>query len=49
MSELQFDLRSLHRAYDAGLSPAIVVETVFQRIAAVADPGIFIHLADREA
>jgi len=49
MSELPFDLHSLHQAYEAGLSPATVVETVFQRIAAAADPGIFIHLADREA
>ncbi|MDR3465525.1 MAG: allophanate hydrolase [Xanthobacteraceae bacterium] len=49
MNELPFDLDSLHRAYAAGLSPKVVVDTVFQRIAAAADPGIFIHLADREA
>ena len=49
MSDLPFDLHSLHQAYEAGLSPATVVETVFQRIAAAADPGIFIHLADRGA
>jgi allophanate hydrolase len=49
MSELPFDLDSLHRAYAAGLSPQAVVDTVFQRIAAAADPGIFIHLAAPEA
>ncbi len=49
MTDLPFDIDSLHAAYAAGLSPRVVVETVFQRIAAAADPGIFIHLADREA
>jgi len=49
VSDLAFDIDSLHAAYAAGVSPRAVVEIVFQRIAAAADPGIFIHLADRDA
>lgn len=49
MDDVAFDLESLHAAYAGGLTPAAVVETVFRRIEAAADPGIFIHLADREA
>jgi len=47
MNDLAFDIGSLHAAYAAGLSPQAVVETVFRRIEAAADPGIFIHLADQ--
>lgn len=46
MTDLAFDIASLHEAYADGLSPAKVVETVFARIADANDPGIFIHLAD---
>jgi allophanate hydrolase len=49
MEQLSFDLDSLHEAYAAGLSPLAVVEMVFSRIAAAADPGIFIHLAEPDA
>ncbi len=49
MQQLPFDLDSLHEAYAAGLSPLAVVEMVFGRIAAAADPGIFIHLAEPDA
>jgi allophanate hydrolase len=47
MTEIRFDIASLHQAYATGLTPAEVVETIFERIAAADDPGIFIHLADK--
>jgi allophanate hydrolase len=43
-----FDIASLRAAYAAGLTPAEVIETIFARIAATADPGIFIHLASKD-
>ncbi len=46
---LQFDIESLLDAYARGLSPLAVVETVYDRLEAAADPGIFIHLAPKEA
>ena len=49
MSDLSFDITSLHRAYASGLRPADVIDTVFQRLAAADDPGIFIHHAAKEA
>ncbi|HAD85721.1 MAG TPA: allophanate hydrolase, partial [Rhodospirillaceae bacterium] len=36
----------LHRAYADGMTAAEVIEEVFRRIAAVDDPGIFIHLPE---
>lgn len=42
-----FDIGSLHAFYRSGGSVAAMVETVFARIAAVNDPGIFIHLAEK--
>jgi allophanate hydrolase len=47
MSDIRFDIGSLHAAYQAGASLAEVIDTVLARIAAAADPGIFIHLATR--
>lgn len=44
-----FDIGSLHAAYAAGRPVSEMIETVFARIEAVADPGIFLHLADRQA
>lgn len=44
-----FDVVSLHAAYADGWTLAEMIETVFSRIAAVDDPGIFLHLADRSA
>ncbi|CDN48428.1 allophanate hydrolase [Neorhizobium galegae] len=44
-----FDIASLHAFYQDGGSVAEVVEAVFARIAEVDDPGIFIHLADKNA
>ena len=42
--ELPFTIPALHGAYADGLTPAAVVEEVHARIAAVADPGIFIDI-----
>ncbi|MFC3230675.1 allophanate hydrolase [Marinibaculum pumilum] len=49
MTDLPFDIGSLHDAYAGGLTPRQVVETALARLAAADDPGIFIHLADRDA
>jgi len=43
-----FDIGSLHAFYRNGGSVAAIVEAVFARIAAVNDPGIFIHLAEKD-
>jgi allophanate hydrolase len=42
-------LTDLHTAYAAGVSVSDVLQEVFARIAAVDDPGIFLHLADLAA
>ena len=47
MTDLPFDIASLRSAYAAGLKPAEVIETVFYRLRAAADPGIFIHLPEQ--
>ncbi|TPN05832.1 allophanate hydrolase [Mesorhizobium sp. B2-3-3] len=47
MSDIRFDLGSLHTAYAAGLPVSAMINAVFERIAQAADPGIFIHLAGR--
>src|SRR5512141_544136 len=49
MSDLSFDIESLHAAYAAGTAPGQVIETVFARLAAAEDPGIFIHVAGKDA
>ncbi|ULJ76218.1 allophanate hydrolase [Rhizobium gallicum] len=43
-----FDITSLHAFYGDGGSVADVVEAVFARIIEVSDPGIFIHLAEKD-
>ena len=48
MTDLPFDIGSLHDAYAGGLAPRAVVEAALSRLAAADDPGIFIHLADRD-
>lgn len=40
-----FDIVGLRAAYAAGLSPRDAIAAVYRRVAAVDDPGIFIHLA----
>ncbi len=47
--ERAFDIGTLHAAYAAGWPVSEMIETVFSRIEAVADPGIFLHLADKQA
>lgn len=44
-----FDIGSLHAAYAKGWPVSEMIETVFARIETVADPGIFLYLADRLA
>ncbi|WP_417672067.1 allophanate hydrolase [Roseibium sp.] len=48
MNDLPFTLSALRRAYETGTTPAEVVEEVYRRIDAVGDPGIFIHLLDKD-
>ena len=43
------DIGRLHTDYAAGLSPAELIAEVYRRIAAAADPGIFITLVDEAA
>ncbi|WP_455273728.1 allophanate hydrolase [Rhizobium herbae] len=47
-NERAFDIGSLHAAYAAGWPVSAMIETVFSRITAVADPGIFLHLAGKQ-
>jgi allophanate hydrolase len=44
-----FDIASLHAFYGAGGTVAEIIDQVFARIDAVDDPGIFLHIADRQA
>ena len=44
--DLPFTFDALRAAYAAGLRPEAVVDEVFARLEAIADPGIFIHLRD---
>jgi allophanate hydrolase len=48
IADLSLDLGTLRAAYAGGLTPREVVEEVFRRIDAAADPGIFLSLADRD-
>ncbi len=47
MQSQPFDISSLHTAYAGGLNPGDVIEESYRRIEAVDDPGIFLHLIDR--
>ncbi|MFS2149510.1 allophanate hydrolase [Rhizobium sp. Rhizsp42] len=49
MSTPAFDIASLHAFYAGGGTVAEIIGQVFARIAAVDDPGIFLHLADRQS
>lgn len=46
MADIDLDIGRLHAAYAAGRTPAEVIDQVYRKIAAVADPGIFITLTD---
>ena len=43
LSNLSFDLASLHAAYAHGLSAEALVEEVYRRVDALGDPGIFLY------
>jgi allophanate hydrolase len=47
MKAISFDFTSLRVAYLEGITPEQIVEQAFARIAAVNDPGIFLHLRDK--
>lgn len=49
LDQLPFTLTALREAYAAGTRPADIIDEIFTRLDAVNDPGIFIHLCDREA
>lgn len=48
LRHLPFTLSALKEAYQAGMKPADLVTEIFARLDAVDDPGIFIHLCDKE-
>ncbi len=48
LTNLPFTLSVLRGAYAAGTKPAAVIDEIFARLDAANDPGIFIHLCDRE-
>ena len=47
MSDVHFDITSLHAAYQAGIGIGTIIDAVYARIEAAADPGIFIHLVSK--
>ncbi len=47
-SDLPFTLSAISDSYDAGASPADIVDEVYRRIESTGDPAIFIHLRPRE-
>jgi allophanate hydrolase len=47
MTDIRFDIQSLHAAYAAGVLVSDVIDTVYARIEEADDPGIFIHVADK--
>jgi len=49
LTNLPFTLSALRSAYAAGASPSDVIDEIFLRLDKVNDPGIFIHLRDRES
>ncbi len=49
MEDLSLDIASLRQRYAAGHTPAATIDVVYDRIEALADPGIFLSLATREA
>lgn len=47
LSDLPFTIKALQNAYASGVRPVAVIDEIFKRLDAVADPGIFIHLCDQ--
>ncbi|MCC3303845.1 allophanate hydrolase [Sneathiella sp. HT1-7] len=48
MNSIPFTISALHDSYRNGMKATEIVEQAFSRIQAVNDPGIFIHMLDRE-
>ena len=48
MQLLPFTIQSLHKAYADGTPPETVIEECFRRIQTINDPGIFLHLMDKD-
>ena len=46
MADIDLDIQRLHDAYAVGQDPVDVIDAVYRRIEAAADPGIFITLVD---
>jgi len=49
IASLSFEIDILHAFYEKGASAKAIVTEVYRRIAAVSDPGIFIHLRNEIA
>ncbi len=49
LSTLPFTFSALHEAYASGTSPQDVIDEVLSRLDRIGDPGIFIHLRDRDS
>ncbi|RNJ44981.1 allophanate hydrolase [Mesorhizobium erdmanii] len=47
MNDVHFDIASLHAAYRDGVGVGDVIATIYARIEAADDPGIFIHLVSK--
>ena len=48
MQEISFDIPTLRKAYASGLTVMDVIDLVIDRISKADDPGIFLHIVDRE-
>ncbi len=48
MTELPFDIQSLHSAYGKGVPVVDIIEEMYRRIEEISDPGIFIYLEHKE-
>jgi allophanate hydrolase len=48
LTNLPFTLAALREAYAMGTRPSDLIDEIFERLNAVNDPGIFIHLCDRD-
>ena len=46
IADLTLEITALHAAYKNGVEPQTIIAEVYRRIAAVNDPGIFIHLRE---
>ncbi|MZR32387.1 allophanate hydrolase [Sneathiella litorea] len=49
MTDISFDINSLHRAYADGTHVSEIIAECYRRIEEAADPGIFLKLVDQDA